>query len=119
MSILVFFEEGEYKYFNDDWIHLKNHQDSHGCKNHPSISFLKNKAFLNIVNSNLIKKISIKLLNSEKTIMCPRMIVRSFSIFLKDAHMLIEIRSISIVLDQKRNYLLDSIRISLVQIMVN
>ena len=40
---------------------------------------LKNKAFLNIVNSNLIKKISIKLLNSESTILCPRMIVRSFS----------------------------------------
>ncbi len=73
------FEQGEYKEFNNDWIHLKNHQESHGCKNHPSISFLKNKAFLNIVNSNLIKKISIKLLNSESTILCPRMIVRSFS----------------------------------------
>ena len=73
------FEQGEYKFLNDDWIHLKNHKDSHGCKNHPSITFLKKKAFLNIVNSNLIKKISIKLLNSENTIMCPRMIVRSFS----------------------------------------
>ena len=73
------FEQGEYKEFNNDWIHLKNHEDSHGCQNHPSITFLKNKAFLKIINSQLIKKISIKLLNSESTILCPRKIVRSFS----------------------------------------
>ena len=37
------FEKGEYKKFNNDWIHLKNHNDLHGCKNHPSINFLKKK----------------------------------------------------------------------------
>lgn len=73
------FEQGEYKEFNNDWIHLKNHEDLHGCKNHPSIRFLKNKEFLKIINSNLIKKVSRKLLNSESAILCPRMIVRSFS----------------------------------------
>ena len=35
------FEQGEYKDLNDDWIHLKNHKDSHGCKNHPSIKISK------------------------------------------------------------------------------
>ena len=73
------FERGEYEFLNNDWIHLKNHKDSHGCKNHPSITFLKKNEFLNVVNSTLIKKISKKLLKSESTIMSPRMIVRSFS----------------------------------------
>ena len=73
------FEQGEYTFLNDDWIHLENHKDSHGCKKHPSITFLKKIEFLDIVNSTLIKKISKKLLNSENTIMSPRMIVRSFS----------------------------------------
>ncbi len=73
------FEKGEYKKFNNDWIHLKNHNDLHGCKNHPSINFLKKKEFLKIIDSNLIKKISLKLLKSESSILCPRKIVRSFS----------------------------------------
>ena len=73
------FEKGEYTFLNDDWIHLNNHKDSHGCKKHPSITFLKKNEFLNIVNSALIKKISKKILKSENTIMSPRMIVRSFS----------------------------------------
>ena len=113
MFTLIFLKKENIKKFNNDWIHLKNHKESHGCKNHPSISFLKKKEFLNIVNSNLIKKISEKLLNSESTILCPRMIVRSFSsLSEKDAHMRIEIRSISKALNQKCNYMLDSIRIS-------
>ena len=39
------FDQGEYREFNNDWMHLKNHKDEHGCKNHPSITFLKKKAF--------------------------------------------------------------------------
>ena len=38
------FKNGEYKKDNANWIHLKNHEDSHGCKNHPSKDFLNTKS---------------------------------------------------------------------------
>ena len=73
------FENGEYKRHKNDWIHLKNHKDSHGCNNHPSIEFLKKNEFKKIINSQSIQKITKKLLRAESSILCPRMIVRSFS----------------------------------------
>ncbi len=73
------FDQGEYMRYQNDWIHIRNHEDSHGCNNHPSIRFLRRKEFKKIINSNLIKKISTKLLRTDNSILCPRMIVRSFS----------------------------------------
>ena len=73
------FDQGEYKRYQNDWIHLENHKDSHGCNNHPSLKFIKKKEFKKIINSDLINKISAKLLRTDNAILCPRMIVRSFS----------------------------------------
>tara|TARA_B100000242_G_C43046820_1_gene488718 strand:+ start:1602 stop:2432 length:831 start_codon:yes stop_codon:yes gene_type:complete len=78
-SYFNLFNKGEYKRYHNDWIHIRNHVDSHGCKNHPSKKFLESQEFLKISKSIILKKISAKLLRSNTTTLCPRMIVRSFS----------------------------------------
>ena len=73
------FKNGEYKKESVTWKHLYNHEDSHGCKNHPSIQFIKTKQFFEIVNSDKLVSLSKKILNSDNVKLSPRMIVRSFS----------------------------------------
>jgi len=73
------FKKGEYKKDKENWKHLYNHEDSHGCKNHPSIKFIKTKQFLKIAYSDKLNSLSKRILNSENTNLSPRMIVRSFS----------------------------------------
>ena len=73
------FKNGEYLKKDNNWIHLNNHIDSHGCNNHPSKSFLNSEEFHKIVSSKRLIEISKKLFNSSDSTLCPRMIVRSFS----------------------------------------
>lgn len=73
------FKNGEYKKLNCKWIHQNNHQDPHGCNNHPSREFLKKEQFLKIILSEKLNYLTKKLLRSEEVFLSPRMIVRSFS----------------------------------------
>ena len=73
------FDNGQYKKINYEWIHLKNHKDSHGCNNHPSKEFLKKEQFLKIILSEKLKFLTQKFLKSEEVFLSPRIIVRSFS----------------------------------------
>ena len=73
------FKDGEYKKENGNWINLKNHKDSHGCNLHPSKSFLNTDKFLNIINFKKLNDLSSMFLKTKKSILSPRMIVRSFS----------------------------------------
>ena len=73
------FKNGEYKKLNDKWIHLKNHKDPHGCKEHPSQEFLKKEKFLKIVFTEKLNYLTKKILKTNDVILSPRMIVRSFS----------------------------------------
>tara|TARA_Y100000589_G_scaffold329186_1_gene375065 strand:+ start:879 stop:1703 length:825 start_codon:yes stop_codon:yes gene_type:complete len=73
------FKKGEYQKDNDNWIHLKNHEHSHGCNNHPSKEFLKTNEFNDIVYSKKLFEISKKILKTENPKLSPRKIVRSFS----------------------------------------
>ena len=73
------FQKGEYEKKYGDWIHIKNHEDSPGCNNHPSRDFLQNQHFFNIIENQNLKKATCWILNSETSIMSPRIIVRSFS----------------------------------------
>jgi len=73
------FKNGEYIKCDKEWIHLNNHQDPHGCNNHPSKDFLKKKQFLKIILGERLNYIAKKLLKSQEIILSPRMIVRSFS----------------------------------------
>ena len=73
------FKSGEYKNENGNWINIKTHKDSHGCNNHPSINFLQTDQFLKIINYKKLNDLSSKFLKTEKPILSPRMIVRSFS----------------------------------------
>ena len=60
-------------------VSFKNHEDLHGCNNHPSKEFLKKKQFLKIIKTDKLNFLTKKLLNSEEVFLSPRMIVRSFS----------------------------------------
>ncbi len=73
------FRKGEYQKDNENWIHLKNHEHSHGCNNHPSREFLNTNEFKDIVYSKKLFEISKKILKTENAKLSPRMIVRSFS----------------------------------------
>ena len=73
------FKSREYIKQRNEWIHIKNHKDLHGCGNHPSKLFLQSNELWNVVNSEKLKKVSNKLLNTKNTIISPRIIVRSFS----------------------------------------
>ena len=72
------FENGEYEK-NDNWVHLKDHKDSHGCNNHPSKLFLDTEEFHSIVKSPKLINLSKIILRTNKSTISPRMIVRSFS----------------------------------------
>ena len=61
-----------------DWVHLHSHPDPHGCNSHPAKEFLKSDEFHSIVSSKAFN-VAKRILNSDKTTLCPRMIVRSFS----------------------------------------
>ena len=73
------FNNGEYTKLHNEWIHLNNHIDPHGCNNHPSKDFLKKDQFLKIISSEKLNYLTKKILKSEDIILSPRMIVRSFS----------------------------------------
>lgn len=73
------FQNGEYKKEKGDWVHLNSHPDPHGCNRHPAKEFLKSDEFHSIVSSKKLFKVAKRILNSDKTTLCPRMIVRSFS----------------------------------------
>ena len=73
------FKNGEYKKCDKKWIHLNNHQDPHGCNNHPSKDFLKKKEFLKIILQDKLNFLAKKLLKSQEIMLSPRKIVRSFS----------------------------------------
>ena len=73
------FKNGEYIKKENNWIHLRNHEDDHGCNDHPSRSFLNTEEFRKVISSKKLIKISKIILNSNNASLCPRMIVRSFS----------------------------------------
>ncbi len=77
------FSNGEYKKEDDNWIHIKNHVDPHGCNNHPAKNFVETDAFNKLAKSERIFNIANKILRANSSVLSPRMIVRSFSILSK------------------------------------
>ena len=59
------FQNGEYIKLNNQWIHIKNHIDPHGCNNHPSKEFLKKDQFLKIILREKLNYVTRKILNTE------------------------------------------------------
>lgn len=69
----------EYKYSWNNWVQKKESQYKHGCGNHPSKKYIQSDYFLRFINKKIFKKIASIILNSKKTILSKRVILRSFS----------------------------------------
>ena len=73
--------DGDYTYDGKDWTHVKNLQSRHGVGLHPANIFVKSKPFYDFIQSDILKRLAAVLLNSEQSVLCPRVILRSFSHF--------------------------------------
>jgi len=73
--------ENDYTHDGQDWIHVKNTKLRHGVGSHPANTFVKSKSFCEFIQSDILKKLAAVLLNSEQSVLCPRVILRSFSHF--------------------------------------
>ena len=69
----------EYKKVSNEWYQIKEPKDSHGYGNHPVKNYIKSDDFLKFINDPNLKKIASILLDSYKTALSQRVLVRSFS----------------------------------------
>tara|TARA_R110000824_G_C15217290_1_gene677217 strand:- start:2847 stop:3665 length:819 start_codon:yes stop_codon:yes gene_type:complete len=69
----------DYEYDGSEWTHVKRSKLSHGVGIHPANAFVRSKSFCDFIESKVLKKLAALLLNSDKAVLCPRAITRSFS----------------------------------------
>lgn len=72
---------GKYTRSNGDWIQSQACSSPHGVGAHPARAFVRSKPFLSFINNHQLFKLASSILSSSNAYLCPRAIVRSFSLF--------------------------------------